>query len=300
MVSDWLPFDATQPKRRRAELVCIICHEKKVKCDLQARTSEGHQSCTNCDISEKDCHLRPSKRTKRLRSRLRNKHGPTPPAASASGDEGITSNAYAVMDNIQVSSADFDEIIPPTPSIPTEPHGHSQHSDHHLPEPSPRRHSASNVYAPENQSNAQKQALEACLEQRYNFSSAHEQDLQESFAETYWEYCYSWCPVLDPETLASDIARSPLLANALATTSSNIQPPLVPHEGPTEYYKKARTIFYEDEESDGLTTLMGLSLFYWFAPKPPTRASPEDMVDCFCKGTTDRPLPKQAGNHRSR
>ncbi|KAF4841505.1 putative transporter [Colletotrichum siamense] len=126
------------------------------------------------------------------------------------------------------------------------------------------------VYAPENQSNAQKQALEACLEQRYNFSSAHEQDLQESFAETYWEYCYSWCPVLDPETLASDIARSPLLANALATASSNIQPPLVPHEGPTEYYKKARTIFYEDEESDGLTTLMGLSLFYWFAPKPPS------------------------------
>ncbi|KAF3800172.1 putative transporter [Colletotrichum gloeosporioides] len=126
------------------------------------------------------------------------------------------------------------------------------------------------VYAPENQSNAQKQALEACLEQRYNFSSAHEQDLQESFAETYWEYCYSWCPVLDPETLASDIARSPLLANALATASSNIQPPLVPHEGPAEYYKKARTIFYEDEESDGLTTLMALSLFYWFAPKPPS------------------------------
>ncbi|KAK2771856.1 hypothetical protein CKAH01_14190 [Colletotrichum kahawae] len=310
IISEWLPFDATQPKRRRAELVCVICHEKKVKCDLQARTSEGHQSCTNCNISDKDCHLRPSKRTKRRRSRHQNKDGPTPSATSAFGDEAITSNAHAIMDNIEVSSADFDEITPPTPLAPTQPRGHSQHSDHRLPEPCLGRHSSANVrfheglavssptqrspssdtrteglaeshtgdidtgflqvYAPENQFNAEKQALEACLEQRYNFSSAHEQDLQESFAETYWEYCYSWCPVLDPETLASDIARLPLLANALATASSNVQPPLVPHEGPAEYYKKARTIFYEDEESDGLTTLMALSLFYWFAPKPPS------------------------------
>ncbi|TDZ59662.1 putative transporter [Colletotrichum trifolii] len=33
---------------------------------------------------------------------------------------------------------------------------------------------------------------------------------------------------------------------------------------------KARTIFYEDEESDGLTALMAVSLFYWWAPRSPS------------------------------
>ncbi|TEA21379.1 Cutinase transcription factor 1 alpha [Colletotrichum sidae] len=126
------------------------------------------------------------------------------------------------------------------------------------------------VYAPENQSNAEKQALEACLDHKYSFSSPHEQDLQESFAETYWDNCYTWCPVLDPETLATEVTRSPLLANAIAAAASHVQPPLVAHEGPAAYYKKARTIFYEDEESDGLTALMAVSLFYWWAPRSPS------------------------------
>lgn len=35
IVTDWLPFDAQEPKKRRAELVCTGCHNKKIKCDLQ-------------------------------------------------------------------------------------------------------------------------------------------------------------------------------------------------------------------------------------------------------------------------
>ncbi|KAL0940140.1 uncharacterized protein CTRU02_206750 [Colletotrichum truncatum] len=309
-INEWLPFDAAQPKRRRAELVCIICHSKKVKCDLQARTSEGYESCTNCDLAEKDCHLRPSKRTKRRRFAIpeHERRVPTPPATSVSGDEASNPQTETVIDSIQVLPTDFEEFVPPLPP-PLPPQTSVQNPDNHRavaspqgpiptlrshngrPAPSPSQRSQSSdartegvaeshtgdidtgflqVYAPENQSNAEQQALEACLEHKYNFSDPHEQDLQETFAETYWEYCYSWCPVLDPDTLAGDIARSPLLANALATAASHIQPPLVPHEGPAEYYKKARTIFYEDEESDGLTTLMAISLFYWWAPRPPS------------------------------
>ncbi|KAL0780338.1 hypothetical protein CaCOL14_001673 [Colletotrichum acutatum] len=306
-ISEWLPFDASQPKRRRAELVCVVCHGKKVKCDLQARTSEGYESCTNCDVWEKECHLRPSKRTKRRRL-VRPGHSsrvPTPPATSASGDEATVSQTDAVADAIHVLSTGFNDFVPPPPpsrsrhSI-SEQHRHasSPHSAapavrsqeiHLAPSPSQRSQSSDartegvaeshtgdidtgflQVYAPENQSDAEKQALKACLDHKYSLSNPHEQDLQESFAETYFEYCYAWCPVLDSDTLASDIARSPLLANALATAASNVQPPLVPYEGPAEYYKKARTIFYEDEEADGLTTLMAVSLFYWWAPRPPS------------------------------
>jgi hypothetical protein len=126
------------------------------------------------------------------------------------------------------------------------------------------------VYGPENQFDAENQALVAQLEHRY--SSDLNPDLQQIFTETYFTYCYTWCPVLDRVSLPDEISRSPLLANALALASSHIQPPLLPDDGPASYYKKARTIFYEDEEADSVTALKAVCLFYWWAPQAATRA----------------------------
>jgi hypothetical protein len=125
------------------------------------------------------------------------------------------------------------------------------------------------VYAPENQFDADNQAFVAQLDHRY--SSALQPDLEQIFTETYFSYSYPWCPVLDRGTLSLDLARSPLLANALALASSHIQPPLLPHDGPEIYYKRARTIFYDDGEADEMTTLKALCLFYWWAPQSPSR-----------------------------
>jgi hypothetical protein len=126
---------------------------------------------------------------------------------------------------------------------------------------------------PENLYDAEQQELEATLEHGYKLPDAQQQEeLQQIFAETYVEYCYSWCPVLDLDRLTQDTLRSPLLANALALAASHIRPPLIQIEGPAAYYEKARTIFYNDEEPDGLTTLQAISLFYWWAPRPPTVA----------------------------
>ncbi|XEV07584.1 hypothetical protein FSHL1_012871 [Fusarium sambucinum] len=128
------------------------------------------------------------------------------------------------------------------------------------------------VYGPENQLDAQQQELVANLELRNPASNPRQQELQQSFSETYFEYCYPWCPVLDHQTLASELERSPMLANALALAASHIQPPLLPHEGPATYYKKARMMFYEDEEPDILTALKAISMFYWWAPQSPATA----------------------------
>jgi hypothetical protein len=128
------------------------------------------------------------------------------------------------------------------------------------------------IYGPEHEIDAERQELEACLESKPNLSDARQQELLQSFAETYWEHCYSWCPVLDRNTLTEELGRSALLANSLAVAASHIQPPLVPYEGPATYYKNATTIFYNDEETDSLTALKALSLFYWWAPRAPTTA----------------------------
>ncbi|KAF5260504.1 hypothetical protein FOXYS1_8837 [Fusarium oxysporum] len=128
------------------------------------------------------------------------------------------------------------------------------------------------IYGPENQLEAEQQELVANLELRNPASDPRQQELQQSFSETYFEYCYPWCPVLDHDTLDSELARSPMLANALALAASHIQPPLIPHQGPAAYYDKARMMFYMDEEPDILTSLKAVSLFYWWAPRSPSTA----------------------------
>lgn len=128
------------------------------------------------------------------------------------------------------------------------------------------------IYGPENQLEAEQQELVANFELRNPASDPRQQELQQSFSETYFEYCYPWCPVLDRQTLESELERSPMLSNALALAASHIQPPLIPHEGPASYYKKARMMFYEDEEPDILVALKAISLFYWWAPRSPATA----------------------------
>lgn len=126
------------------------------------------------------------------------------------------------------------------------------------------------LYGPENEYDAERQEIEAQLGAKSNLSDPRQQELLQSFAETYFEYCYPWCPVLERDTLSDALHRSPLLANALATAASHIQPPLVPHEGPGTYYKRASSLFYNDEEPDILTQIKAVSLFYWWAPRPPS------------------------------
>lgn len=121
------------------------------------------------------------------------------------------------------------------------------------------------IYALEHRREAESHALVSILEQK-TISEPLQLDLQQSFIETYFEYCYPFCPILCRETLENELTRSPLLANALAAAGSNIQPPLIPHEGSAAYYKTARTLFYNDEEADGMTSLKAIALFYWWAP----------------------------------
>ncbi|KAK7424608.1 hypothetical protein QQZ08_008491 [Neonectria magnoliae] len=220
LVDNWLHFSAREPKRKRAELVCIFCHSKKIKCDLQLQSP----------------------------SSLRDDFIPAaPPSGSA--------RALPTV---------FNSHQPQASISPTEDTCHSHTGDVDT--------GFLQVYGPENQLNAEQQELEAIIEVRHHVSDTSQSGLHQSFSETYWEYCYPWCPVLDRDTIMGDLARSPMLENALALAASHIQPPLVPHDGPAAYYDRARTIFYNDDEADGLTALKALTLFYWWAPRPPSTA----------------------------
>lgn len=137
---------------------------------------------------------------------------------------------------------------------------HSEHND---------SYPVGHVFLPELQTNARDQER-LLAERRPDLPRLPEPALQQSFAETYFEYCYPWCPVLERDDLHDDLAQSPLLVNALAAAASNVNPPILPHDGPAVYYERARSGFYNDEEADVMTSLKAISLFYWWSPRPPT------------------------------
>ncbi|KAJ4244173.1 hypothetical protein NW762_014554 [Fusarium torreyae] len=298
LVGNWLHFTTQQPKRKRAEAVCFFCHSKKIKCDLQSRKSQGHARCSNCDNQDQECHLRPSKRGKQRRRTSTQAECGTEAGAIIQGGEDAGDNrseapnvtaiefGHDLVDQGMVESpasatASTPRVVFALPS--NEPPAevevtHQTQSSTSPTEGAGRSHAGDvdtgflQIYGPENQLEAEQQELVANLELRNPASDPRQQELQQSFSETYFEYCYPWCPVLDRQTLESELERSPMLANALALAASHIQPPLIPHEGPASYYKKARMMFYEDEEPDILTALKAISLFYWWAPRSPATA----------------------------
>lgn len=92
-------------------------------------------------------------------------------------------------------------------------------------------------------------------------------ELQQAFKETFFKYCYTWCPVLDAHTINTDLERSPLLMNALALSASHIQPPGMAHAAPSAYYDRANKLFYGNQETDLVMCLKGIALLYWWSPK---------------------------------
>ncbi|KAI1880416.1 hypothetical protein JX265_002037 [Neoarthrinium moseri] len=265
IAGEWLHFDNSQPKRKRAELVCSSCHGKKIKCDLQKRSSQGQSKCTNCHTAARDCHVRPSKRRRTATVGVEQR-----PPASLSPENDTRAEADVPRNESPVL------VHQESPSLQRTDHAST--SDMPVGAATSRSNPSDvdtgflQIYGPENQYDAEQQELKASLEHGYRHSNTQQQELLQIFAETYVDYAYPWCPVLDLDRIQDDTIRSPLLANSLALAASHIRPPLIPHEGPAAYYDKARAIFYNDEEPDGLTTLQAISLFYWWAPRPPSIA----------------------------
>lgn len=284
----WIPFAEQPAKRKRAEAVCVPCHRRKVKCDVQARKQSGHERCSNCDSAQRQCELRTSQRGKRRRSRgesvsIQRCDGPAADehGRSTRSDRSVAGGAVAANNTVaepprsltacnrpsqaqQDNASILGQTFTPLGSI----EGVTSHRSHENDVDA----GFLQVYGPENQFDAEMQELQAQLQPAQEDGDPLSQDksLQATYLETYWEHCYCFCPVLEPETASAEISRSPMLLNALALAASHVQPPLLPHDGPQTYYDRARRLFYDDHEANNLLALKALSLFYWWAPRAPS------------------------------
>lgn len=95
--------------------------------------------------------------------------------------------------------------------------------------------------------------------------------LIEGHLEVFFEYAYTWCPVLDRDAIESvpDIRQSLLLRHALAACANQIRPSLLHHSAPREHYDRVKELFYGNHEPNPLIRVMALMLLYWWSPDPP-------------------------------
>lgn len=101
------------------------------------------------------------------------------------------------------------------------------------------------------------------------------EDLIESYLETYFEYAYVWCPVLDRELLHAHpkALESVFLQNAVALCGTRLRPPLMAHTEPEVHYKNAKRLLYGNCENNPVLQIIGIMLFYWWSPGLPSIAS---------------------------
>ncbi|OAX78833.1 hypothetical protein ACJ72_06855 [Emergomyces africanus] len=265
-----------------------------IKCDLQVNNSECESpSCSRCEVAGNECRIRPSKRGAGNRVSIR--HGsiddpgatdslpivalPYDPASrSAPGNQSQVQ--VKTEPSAQHVSSEDRMIIESTPShfsggitkqlpsYPTTPEGLRQPAAQFL---SP---GTGSLPAKTHDSGQGRNALysnESSRLQMHDNAAALNQlnstqpmlqpmnlpppALQESFMDTYFEFCYTWCPILDNSTLfpEQEESNSVLLNQALALLGSRIQPSVLQHFPPTVYYNRAKTLFYENHESNSIT-----------------------------------------------
>lgn len=99
--------------------------------------------------------------------------------------------------------------------------------------------------------------------------------LQECYLETFLEYCYPWCPILDQQDLSTyfKVGGSILLQHAMALVGILMRPPILQHDSSSSHYDKAKMLFYGNHEPSPLIRIMAVMLFYWWSACPPSVVS---------------------------
>jgi hypothetical protein len=225
--TNWIEQHVNAPKRKRAGLVCVACHEKKIRCDLQRRDNGG---CSHCITTGRECRLRPSKRGTHFASRrpqpqqipsppiaqsqqINDNENPlcTPQRAATNERISIDYQHQAVQARINEEYAAFTQggnYLYPTPAVnanessTTSELGTVPRTERSWPESSPRSsHTKTSepllnesgflqVYTQEHRDYV---SGEGAIPERESLNlEGPDPDLLQSFIETYFRSCYAW------------------------------------------------------------------------------------------------------------
>ena len=98
--------------------------------------------------------------------------------------------------------------------------------------------------------------------------------LMEMYINTYFDYCYTFCPVVDWHHLEGEnsLLESQLFRHSVAAVGSWIQPPLVQHDA-RGHYRHAKSLFYRNADCNPSRQIKSIMLFWWLSTVPPNQVS---------------------------
>lgn len=298
-------------RARRTLKACVICHKKKVRCDIDDISGDV---CTPCARDGYEC-------VPRERKRKRFTFSPSPPTqrrtrrkskdAAIAGDTHVSDPALARVHRGSLSSIDHGlfEASKPEDGLRRRLSGSTsftgdspllgQHAEHNFPTPSQNRPKD----VPETTRSASTNNISYLGRLEYLRNDVPVTDdaglpneiprkltdtditilkiqrveelppkaIRESLMEAFWACCYPWTPIVE-RGWVNGTRGSLLLQHAMLLAGSRVG---AQHKDypPIDFYKKAKLLFWMGAEKDPIITLAATLLLHWWNPEGPENVS---------------------------
>ncbi|KAF2677204.1 hypothetical protein K458DRAFT_320061 [Lentithecium fluviatile CBS 122367] len=304
-----MPPKEKEPRARRTVKACVICHKKKVRCDID---EVDGKICTPCARDGYTCIPRERKRKRFTLSpsppieRPFKQQSAEPPLSEdnentfaiaqtnpTSSAETIISCQHSNREALSTSEPGLGRRLSSTASLQE----YQQHPTPHNSNPSVGNDS---VYQPSpnivsylgrleylrNDVPVNDDAglpnkvprrlsdtdLEILRTQRVD--ELPPRPVRDSLMDAFWSRCYPWTPVVERGWIDDRRPHqvSLLLQHAMLLAGSRVSVSL-PDYPPEQFYKKARVLFWMSAESDPIITTAATLLLHWWNPEGPERVS---------------------------
>ena len=290
-----------QQPRPRANKACVICHKRKIKCDLDAVRGP---KCTPCIRDNYECRPRERKRKRTYTldspppgvvpasqkadpSNAVNGKIPTnsapPQTPSVDSEERRPSAAYPRPLNQQLGP--FDQSLPAEKSVRSGSlTGHSKTGpDHDASNISylGRGEYISNDVPIDGEGDAPEQIAKVLSDRDMQVLQIQQcfdlppRALRESLIDSFWRYCWPWTPIVEQSWIQNrpHSECSPILLQGIMLAGSRVSSSPLGNGSPEDFYKRGKTLFWMGAEKDPLINTVAACLFNWWNPEGPEHVS---------------------------
>ncbi|KAJ5697148.1 hypothetical protein N7488_010832 [Penicillium malachiteum] len=261
---------------------CIICHKRKVRCDLAT-----HNPCTNCTKSEVECKPYTRKR-KRFTNSLSPGHARNAPESDSVSrrssqlpvdpplESTIASSLSpprvsegAPVRNETIESRELNETIENDPFIKQETYrGRSEYLGGSVP-------FDENMVKPGHQTTYTSPTASAADLQMLREQGAFDLppvSIQKQLMESFNKYCAPWTPVIDPAWLDESTPPSMLLLQSIFLAGSRVSKAHLDYGSSEVFYRRAKLLFFFGGGHGSLISIVAACLLHWYNP-----VGPEDV-----------------------
>ncbi|KAF2399460.1 hypothetical protein EJ06DRAFT_478378 [Trichodelitschia bisporula] len=291
--------------RPRASKACVICHKKKIKCDLD--TVDGIQ-CTACIKDNYECRPRERKRKRTytldsVSPPPRNRRGTLLSPNSAGSQQVVVPPGLAsepVLEQpVYPAAVQLDGLQFPTPSRSLEakceetpapvsrpasvPALVTQKSTEYAPNNSylGRSEYISNEVPIDDEADAAQHLARTLSEkdmeilQHQRVFELPERAIRESLIDAFWSRCWPWTPMVERSWIEGKPLSevSTLLLQGMLLAGSRVSSTPMESRSPGDFYSRGKTLFWMGAEKDPLIMAVSACLLNWWNPEGPEHFS---------------------------